>query len=647
MMLPAPDLDDRTFQDLVDDAKRLVQERCPTWTDHNVSDPGVTLIEAVAQMVDQLIYRVNRVPDRNYVKFLELIGVELRPPAAAEGSATFWLSAPQPQAVRVRVESQVATPRTDVSTPVVFSTTRELSIVPCSFTHAATQPNGAAASDTTHTLGRGGFRALSPTPVVGDAMLVGLSDAVPSCAVLLRFDCTISGRGVDPRRPPLVWEAWTGDGWAPCDTDSDGTGGLNKPGDVILHVPDTHTTSVIAHERGGWLRCRLVEAAPDQPTYLESPTILGIRAHTVGGTVPTINAEVVHNEILGRSDGTPAQRFLLQRRPVVASDGPRTVAVVDGDTVETWTEVRHFAQSGPEDKHFRIDAQAGEVQFGPAIRTADGGLRKYGDAPRRGTVLRLESYRTGGGQAGNVTRGQVRVLKTSIPYVSRVENRTPAIGGAEAETLSDAKVRGPLLLRSRGRAVTADDFEELARDATGGTVRVKCVPEPGVAAGVRVLVVPEVNGDDLGRIKLDDLHASEELLRRIRDSLEACRLVGTRVLVQPPDFFGLTAVVRVSARPEFSPDRVTADVLRALYRLFDPLRGGPEGTGWPFGRSVQLHEVNAELARVEGVDMSRKLDVALFPADAVTGTRESGVDRLDLPPTGLVYSFDHQVRVVK
>ena len=76
MVLPAPNLDDRRFQDLVDDAKRLVQQRCPEWTDHNVSDPGVTLIEAFAQMVDQLIYRLNRVPDRNYIKFRDLIGVE-------------------------------------------------------------------------------------------------------------------------------------------------------------------------------------------------------------------------------------------------------------------------------------------------------------------------------------------------------------------------------------------------------------------------------------------------------------------------------------------------------------------------------------------------------------------------------------------
>ena len=86
MTLPAPNLDDRSFQDLVDEAKRMVQRRWPEWTgwtDHNVSDPGVTLIETFAFMVEQLIFRLNRVPDKNYVKFLELIGIELRPPHAA------------------------------------------------------------------------------------------------------------------------------------------------------------------------------------------------------------------------------------------------------------------------------------------------------------------------------------------------------------------------------------------------------------------------------------------------------------------------------------------------------------------------------------------------------------------------------------
>ncbi len=644
-MLPAPNLDDRGFQDLVDDAKRLVQQRCPTWTDHNVSDPGVTLIEAVAQMVDQLIYRLNRVPDRNYIKFLELIGVELRPPAAARGSATFWLAAPQPQPVIVRAESRVATPRTDVSDPVTFSTLDELAIVPCSFSRAATQPVRGTPTDTTSTVGRGGFPAFSAAPTVGDALLIGLSDAVPSCAVLLRFDCTVSGRGVDPRNPPLIWEAWTDDGWVACDLGSDDTGGLNKPGDVVLHVPSSHRASVIARERAGWLRCRLIVAQPGQPTYVESPTILAVAAHTIGGTAATIHAEVVHSEVIGRSDGTPAQRFALQRRPVVASEAPLRLTVLVGENAQEWTEVPHFAQSGPDDRHFRIDAYAGEVEFGPALRTADGALRRYGDVPPAGAILRLESYRTGGGQAGNVARGQVRVLKTSIPYVSRVENRDPAIGGADAETLADAKARGPLLLRSRGRAVTVADFEELARDAAPDAARVACIPEAGVVGGVRLLVVPHVAGDDLGRIERADLDPPWQILERISNHLDERRLVGTRLLVQPPDYVWLTAVVRLSARPRFDPAALRTEVLRALYRLYDPLSGGPDGTGWPFGRAVQAHEVNAILARIPGVDMSREVSVALFPAEADTGTRGAAVNRLELPATGLVYSFDHQVRV--
>ncbi len=386
---------------------------------------------------------------------------------------------------------------------------------------------------------------------------------------------------------------------------------------------------------------------PDQRTYVESPTVLAVEAHTIGGTVATTNAEVVHGEILGRSDGTPAQRFPLQRRPVVTSEAPLALTVLVGEQAQTWTEVPHFAQSGPDDRHFRIDAYAGEVQFGPALRTASGGLQRHGDVPPTGAVLRLESYRTGGGQSGNVARGQVRVLKTSIPYVSRVENRTPAIGGAEAETLADAKSRGPLLLRSRGRAVTAEDFEELARDVAPDAARVKCVPEEGASAGVRVLVVPHVASDDVGRIERADLDPPAQILERISNSLDERRLVGTRLLVQPPDYVWLTAVVRLSARPRFDAGEVRTEVLRALYRLYHPLIGGPDGTGWPFGRSVQSHEVHAALARIPGVDMSREVNVALFPAEADSGRRGGVVERMDLPETGLVYSFDHQVRVTR
>ena len=162
--------------------------------------------------------------------------------------------------------------------------------------------------------------------------------------MLLRLDCKVSGRAStrvarqSSGRPGPT-------GLASCAKDSDETGGLNKPGDVILHVPDNHQMSVIAKERAGWLRCRLNEAPPDVPTYVESPTVINVEAYTIGGTAPTVNAEVVHGEILGRSDGTPAQRFALQRRPVVASDVPMTLTVLVGEEEQIWNEVQHFALS--------------------------------------------------------------------------------------------------------------------------------------------------------------------------------------------------------------------------------------------------------------------------------------------------------------
>ena len=172
MALPVPNLDDRRFQDLVDDAKRLVQQKCPEWTDHNVSDPGVTLIETFAWMTDQLIYRLNRVPDRNYVKFLELIGVNLFPPTAARSQVTFWLSAPQPDVVRIPTGTQVATVRTETDEAIVFATVDDLPIVPSSLAELGSMIDGKAYRDHWGALEKAsGFTCFKDTPAPGDALL--------------------------------------------------------------------------------------------------------------------------------------------------------------------------------------------------------------------------------------------------------------------------------------------------------------------------------------------------------------------------------------------------------------------------------------------------------------------------------------------
>ena len=94
MSLPVTNLDDRKFQDIVDEAKRLIPQLCPEWTNHNVSDPGVALIELFAWMTEMTLFRLNQVPDVFYTQMLNLLGFEPFPATAARADLTFWLSAP-------------------------------------------------------------------------------------------------------------------------------------------------------------------------------------------------------------------------------------------------------------------------------------------------------------------------------------------------------------------------------------------------------------------------------------------------------------------------------------------------------------------------------------------------------------------------
>ncbi len=646
MALPVPNLDDRRFQDLVDDAKRLVQQRCPEWTDHNVSDPGVTLIETFAWMTDQLLYRLNRVPERHYVKFLELIGVRLFPPSAARGGVTFWLSAPQPDAVRIAGGTQVATLRTETDDAVVFTTLDDLPIVPVSVVAVLASADGTKHVDRTmEARNDRDFDAFEEPPKPGNLLYVGLSDPTPANAVRIDFRCTIEGVGVDPAWPPLAWEAWTGDAWTPCELERDTTGGLNRDGEVVVHVPAGHVASVEAKVRAGWLRARVTAAEAGQPFYSASPSVRAVAAATVGGTTDAVHAEVIADEMIGTSEGVGGQRFVLRHRPVVRGDRPTTVRVSDEDEGwQEWAQVGDFAGSGPEDRHFVLDAAAGEISFGPAVREPDGSLRSYGAVPPKGRRIKVDVYLSGGGRLGNVAPRAISVLKSSIPYVSRVENRRALAGGVDGEDIEDAKVRGPITLRSRGRAVTTEDFEQLAREVAPELARVHAVAAgDGADAGsVRVLVVPAAEAVD-GRLRFEQLVPSDDTLARVAARLDETRVVGTRVIVEPPVYRGITIVARLRARPRIAPARLQEAALRALNAYFDPIAGGPDGTGWPFGRPVQVGEVYSVLQRVRGTELVE--DVRLFGADPITGQRGQATQRLDLEPHALVFSYEHQLMV--
>ncbi|WP_327695920.1 putative baseplate assembly protein [Streptomyces sp. NBC_00459] len=644
MALPSPNLDDRRFQQLVDEAKRYVQQRAPEWTDHNVSDPGVTLIETFAYLVDQLLYRLNRVPDKNYTAFLDLLGIRLYPPAAATAEVDFWLSAPQPDTVTLPPGTEVTTAGGEGDEAVVFTTADELRIVPSELIRLVTAPRTGEQADRTRTLAEAGdVPCFQAVPEPGDALLFGLSTAVPRCVVAVQLDSRTEGIGVDPRQPPLVWEAWVGGGWQVCETGEDTTGGLNRPGEVIVYVPAGHTASVIGGTRAGWLRCRVTEPEPGQPFYSESPTVREAVVFTVGGTMSVEHAETETDVPLGISEGVSGQTFRLGRPPVLLDGEPPEVEVSSEEGWQRWEVVEHFGRSGPADRHVRVDATTGEFGFPPVLREPDGTLRQCGAVPPKGARIRVARYRTGGGPAGNVARGAISVLRSSVPYVARVVNREAALGGVAGETIDNAKLRAPDALRMQERAVTAEDYEIIARQAAPSVRRVRCLHAAEGAGAVRVLVVPDAvadEGDD--RLRFEQLIPSDQVLEAITASLDERRLIGTRLVVEPPAYQGVTVVARLAAAPG-DTDRVRDAALAALFRHLNPLNGGPDGTGWPFGRPVQYGDVFGVLQRATGNALVE--EILLFAADPITGRRGAPSDRIDVAAGALVFSYQHQVVV--
>jgi predicted phage baseplate assembly protein len=297
-----------------------------------------------------------------------------------------------------------------------------------------------------------------------------------------------------------------------------------------------------------------------------------------------------------------------------------------------------------------FDRSTGELAFGPALRMPDGSVRQYGAVPVKGATMRLRSYRTGGGRRGNVARGTITIPRSSIRYVSTVVNRRDASGGVDGETIEEAKVRGPIQMRTRNRAVTAHDYEQLTREAAPDVARVRCVPaggddtKPAVGAeGVRVLVIPAISGDENGRLRFEQLILDEQLLQRVVDYLDERRVVGARAIVEPPHYQGITVVARIRARRRARTATVEDAARRALYQYFEPISGGPDGDGWPFGRPVNVGEVYAVLQRVEGVEFVE--DVRLFATDPITGQRGEATQRLELAPNSVVFSHEHLIRV--
>ncbi len=651
MALPAPNLDDRTFQDIVDEAKRLIPRYTPEWTNHNLSDPGVALIELFAWMSETVLYRLNQVPDKLFVHFLNLVGIDPFPPSVATVPLTFWLSAVQPNPVTVPAGMQVATSAESGETAVVFTTIDDLVISQPVFKAAATTDvAGERIVDVTEDLRFPGSDVQCfTTPgrdgrlVPGDAVLFGFEASLAGMALRLTFDARAEGLGVDPTNPPLDWEVWNGEAWIQTDVYSDSTGGLNRAGEVVLMVPLEHEILTLAGIPAYWLRCRLLAPLPGQPTYQASPRIASLEVAALGGTVTAEHSAEAAGEVLGRSDGSPGQEFRVSRFPVLPRRVGETIIVTDAGGPVEWTEVEDFSRSKATDRHFVWNSSSGVVSFGPRIRYPDGSVRQHGRIPHDGAEIKVTAYRTGGGASGNVGARTLTVLRSAVPYVASAVNLRQATGGVDPETVQEAKRRGPLTLRTGQRAVTAQDFERLTLESSIEVARARCLPSADGRRAVRVLVVPQVRTDPQLH-QLDDFALSAPLLARISNHLDQHRLVGSAIEVGTPYYQGISVAALVHAPAGRPLALIRQRAVAQLTRYLHPLTGGADGDGWLFDADVNAATITQLLESVEGID--RVDEVLLFEYDLRSGTRiGGGRDVIRLDAQSLFLSGPHRVVV--
>ena len=626
MSLPSTDLDDKTFDELIKEALSRIPTYAPEWTDYNVHDPGITFIELFAWLTEMQIYRLNRISDRSYRKFLKLMGIpSLKTARSAEVDLTF--SSNGGKTVLVREGTKIAAMDPVSGEDIIFETGRDLNVVDSELRAIFSRSkNGGLSVDNfeANENENAYYYAFRHKPKVGDGLYLGFSKNLTGTGVTLTFYLyggDLPGTGRDDQEKPdvypsatLKWEYYAGggDGGWEDDTKWKEVGGVE--GVEVVEDETRHLTlnGKVLIKVGGemglhnglyWLRCRVEKAGYEIPPKIDFMLL---------NTVSAVQSNTFDNCKFS-SSGLPGFYFDLQHPPVTAI----TLRVI-GEERDVWSEVEDFDSSKPGDMHYTVDSNVGRLRFGCGIN---------GKIPPEEEDNITVSYRSGGGVRGNVEPYAITRVLDKLSGAVTVENRKAASGGEKAETLEEAKIRARKDLRESYRAVTSEDYENLAIKTPGIRVaRAKAIPgyHPGQKSEfpgiVTVIVVPES--------PYNEPMPSTGFLKTVYRHLDKHRLLTTEVFVMPPEYVGVSVAATVHIKPKSDPDRVRRDVEEELMDFLHPINGGVDRKGWLFGRPVYRSEVYEIIDCVEGVDYVTGLTLKR------EGTKQPG--DIPIPPNSLV-----------
>jgi baseplate J-like protein len=351
-----------------------------------------------------------------------------------------------------------------------------------------------------------------------------------------------------------------------------------------------------------------------------------------GVAVPAVHADLIEAELVGVGTGAAAQSFRVRKPPIIrdlgdtwtvmvgveidSPDGGGEAAVRShgGKVFAIWQEVTSFMGLDTNSRPYTFNRADGLITFAPPRGVGETGSPTLAAVPPKGREVRVW-YRRGGGREGNVAAGSLTVFKEPLSDVN-VTNLTRASGGENGETVEQALLRGREAVRVLSSAVTARDFERVAREA-GGVARARAYAqrdiwafgEPGV---VEIRIVPKIDRssavDGAVTPELLAAHQTPELTERIEALLADRRPLGVKTRV----LWAGCRPVSISARVVVSRTEDPALVKTRLNARLNDLVAPDKN--WEFGKTLRASDAYEAILAERGVRYTEQLRFAIKDA---------------------------------
>lgn len=658
MPLLPPALDDRSFDELLQDMLNSIPAHTPEWTAPQQGDPGRTLLELFAWLGDALLYRANLIPERQRLTFLKLLGMPLQPAAAARGILSLTGDPANTSVICLA-------PGASITGPVPFETLAGMDLLPVvgqvyrktpitdqqqkddalplltglqSLYKLGSLPVGYYTQQvfgndladekgidlSQETLDQSLWIALlAPKPGQNQAITdaIGGKNAVQrvlNIGFVPALELPDPFADVGPRAAvPHTWQMslLADPAHSPRYDDltvfADTTQGLTRPGVIRLGLPPAEVIGAPPNDVASDARAgvgakppRIDDADTQQRliTWVRLKVTGALRVSWLGVNAVEIDQRTTQQAIvLGVSDGSADQQFAL---PIQQIDSESFQLDVDMPSLgpQLWQRVDDLGVLSGAVPAYTLDPEAGLVTFGDNL---------HGMIPPQGRRVRVRSMRSGGGAAGNLPPATLAAISAQdqagnqVTQKITVKQPIATSGGGDAESLDSAQKRIPSWLRHRDRAVTADDYRSLAESIPGaGVGRVEVLPlfkpqtrTPNVPGVVSVMVIPEKSG-----FQPPCPRADRPLLETAFSFLNPRKPVAAELYVIATDYVGIGLGVAIEVLAGFDMRVVSQQVEDALRRYLWPLEpGGTLESGWQLGRTVRSLELEVIVSKVPGV----------------------------------------------